>query len=106
MSARRTVLRGTSGLPLGPKARVTRQNLLDALAEVLACTPWHLVTVTDVAYTANTSPATFYQYFESLAEAVLELAAAAERSRRTMPEHLEMITGLLRFERRALAVRR
>jgi AcrR family transcriptional regulator len=42
--------------------------------ELLTTTPWRSVTVTDIARRARTSPATFYQYFGNVEEAMRVLA--------------------------------
>lgn len=53
---------------------MTRQRLLDATAELLSTTSWRSVKVTDIARQAGTSPATFYQYFGNVEEAIRVLA--------------------------------
>ena len=66
-----------SGRTLGPRAAETRQRLLDATEELLATRKLRDLRVIDVARRVGTSPATFYQYFEDLEAAVLELAERA-----------------------------
>jgi AcrR family transcriptional regulator len=66
-----------SGRTLGPRAAETRQRLLDATEMLLATRPLRELRVIDVARRAGTSPATFYQYFETLEDAVVRLAEAA-----------------------------
>lgn len=90
---------------LGPRARATRRALLDAVAALLESTAWRALTVRDVARAADSSPAAFYQYFPTLDDAVLELARTLERAGTSLPEHLELVAGLLRFERAGLAAR-
>src|SRR5262245_10933731 len=79
-----------SGRELGPRALQTRQRLLDATAELLAARSVRDVSVVDIARTAGTSPATFYQYFKDVSEATLRLA---EQAADEMPEMLDIITG-------------
>ena len=71
-----------SGRELGPRAAETRRRLLDATEELLAERPLRELRVIDVARRVDTSPATFYQYFESLEDAVVHLA---ERATEDMP---------------------
>ena len=52
----------------------TRQRLLDCTEALLTSTPYRDITVTDIARAANTSPATFYQYFLDIESAVIALA--------------------------------
>ena len=63
----------TAGCP-GERGRQTRQRLLDATVELLATTSWRSVKVTDIARQAQTSPATFYQYFANVEQAIQVLA--------------------------------
>lgn len=79
-----------SGRALGPRALGTRKRLLDATAELLAEQSVRDIAVVDIARRAGTSPATFYQYFKDVSEAILRLAeqAAAE-----MPEIVALIDG-------------
>jgi AcrR family transcriptional regulator len=64
----------TNGRVPGQRGRQTRQRLLDATVELLTTTSWRSVKVTDIARRARTSPATFYQYFGNVEEAVRVLA--------------------------------
>lgn len=65
------------GRPLGPRALRTRTKLLEVTRELLAELPVRDVSVVEIARRAGTSPATFYQYFADVEEAVLELASDA-----------------------------
>lgn len=65
------------GRPLGPRALRTRQRLLEITQDLLAERSVRDVSVVEIARRAGTSPATFYQYFADVEEAVLELASAA-----------------------------
>jgi len=77
-----------SGRVVGPRGLQTRDQLLDALALLMAQRSVREIRVVDVARSVNTSPATFYQYFEDVDEAVLRLA---ERASADMPEILTLM---------------
>ena len=77
-----------SGRPLGPRALHTRQRLLDATRQLLRERSVRDISVVEIARIANTSPATFYQYFKDVAEATLKLA---EQAVEEMPELLARI---------------
>jgi AcrR family transcriptional regulator len=62
----------------GRRGRVTRQRLLDATDELLESTTYRDLKVVDIARSAGTSPATFYQYFADVEESVLALAEEVE----------------------------
>jgi AcrR family transcriptional regulator len=79
-----------SGRELGPRALQTRQKLLDATASLLGQQSVRDMSVVDIARTAGTSPATFYQYFKDVSEATLRLA---EQAADEMPEMLDIIAG-------------
>jgi AcrR family transcriptional regulator len=64
----------TDGRVPGRRGLATRQRLLECTAELLVATPWRSIKVIDIARQAGTSPATFYQYFANVEEAVLALA--------------------------------
>ena len=64
----------TDGRVPGERGRQTRQRLLEATVELLATTSWRSVKVTDIARQARTSPATFYQYFANVEQAIQVLA--------------------------------
>lgn len=66
-----------SGRPLGPRAQRTRQRLLDAASQLLDERGVREVSVVEIARSAGTSPATFYQYFKDVPEAMLRLAEQA-----------------------------
>jgi AcrR family transcriptional regulator len=76
------------GRPLGRRAQLTRRRLLDATYELLETQPIRDVRVVEVARKVGTSPATFYQYFRDVDEAVLVLADELE-------EEIEPIAELL-----------
>lgn len=62
------------GRALGKRGAATRRRLLDATASMLATQGVRDVRVVDIARSVGTSPATFYQYFRDVTEAVLALA--------------------------------
>jgi AcrR family transcriptional regulator len=62
------------GRRLGSRAQATRRRLLEATAELLETEGILDLKVVDVARKVGTSPATFYQYFANVEEAVLALA--------------------------------
>jgi AcrR family transcriptional regulator len=62
------------GRRLGRRAQQTRRKLLDATAELLATRGLLDLTVVEVARQVGISPASFYQYFHDVAEAVLALS--------------------------------
>jgi AcrR family transcriptional regulator len=64
----------TDGRVPGRRGRATRQRLLECTSELLTQTPWRSIKVIDIARQAGTSPATFYQYFENVEQAILVLA--------------------------------
>jgi AcrR family transcriptional regulator len=63
------------GRPLGKRGAQTRRRLLDATATLLETHGIRDLRVVDIARAVGTSPATFYQYFRDVEEAVLALAA-------------------------------
>ncbi len=62
------------GRPLGRRGAATRRRLLDATVELLASSGIRDLRVVDIARDVGTSPATFYQYFRDVEEAVLVLS--------------------------------
>src|SRR5580658_6646759 len=64
----------TDGRVPGRRGLATRTRLLECTAELLTSTPWRSIKVIDIARQAGTSPATFYQYFENVEQAILVLA--------------------------------
>jgi AcrR family transcriptional regulator len=79
-----------NGRELGPRARRTRERLLEATRALLSERSVRDVSVVEIARKASTSPATFYQYFKDVSEATLWLAEAAADE---MPAVLERIEG-------------
>jgi AcrR family transcriptional regulator len=64
------------GRALGRRGAQTRRRLLDATDELLETHGVRDLRVVDIARQVGTSPATFYQYFRDVEDAVLALAAA------------------------------
>jgi AcrR family transcriptional regulator len=72
--------RAVDGRVPGRRGLATRQRLLDHVGEMLAASSYRDLRVVDVARQAGTSPATFYQYFADVEEAVLALAGEVARA--------------------------
>jgi AcrR family transcriptional regulator len=68
------ILATTDGRVPGRRGRATRDRLLECTADLLTTTGWRSIKVIDIARQAGTSPATFYQYFENVEQAILVLA--------------------------------
>ena len=85
-----------SGRTLGPRALETRQRLLDATVELLDESSVRDISVVEIARKANTSPATFYQYFKDVGEATLRLA---EQAVEEMPALIELIDASWRGQK-------
>lgn len=62
------------GRALGRRGAQTRRRLLDCTAELLETHGIRDLRVVDIARAVGSSPATFYQYFRDVEEAVLALA--------------------------------
>jgi AcrR family transcriptional regulator len=62
------------GRALGKRGAATRRRLLDATARLLESHGVRDLRVVDIAREVGTSPATFYQYFRDVREAVLALS--------------------------------
>jgi AcrR family transcriptional regulator len=67
-------LRASDGRVPGRRGRATRDKLLSCTADLLEKSSYRDLKVIDIARCAGTSPATFYQYFNDVEAAVLELA--------------------------------
>jgi AcrR family transcriptional regulator len=67
-------VRATDGRVPGRRGIATRQRLLDCTHELLGKRAYRDIKVIDIAREAGTSPATFYQYFPDVEQAVLVLA--------------------------------
>jgi AcrR family transcriptional regulator len=69
-------LRAVDGRVPGRRGRATRDRLLKCTGELLEKTSYRDLTVIDIAGCAGTSPATFYQYFPGVEDAILDLAGS------------------------------
>jgi AcrR family transcriptional regulator len=67
-------VRAADGRVPGRRGIATRARLLGQTAKLLTTTRYRDVKVIDIAREAGTSPATFYQYFADVEQAVLALA--------------------------------
>ena len=76
----------TDGRVPGRRGLATRTRLLECTAELLAATPWRSIKVIDIARQAGTSPATFYQYFENVEQAILVMAEELMQGAGTLAE--------------------
>jgi AcrR family transcriptional regulator len=65
------------GRALGRRGALTRRRLLDATGQLLETRGLRDLRVVDIARAVGTSPATFYQYFRAVEDAVLVLAEEA-----------------------------
>jgi AcrR family transcriptional regulator len=72
-------LRATDGRVPGRRGQATRRKLLETTAALLETTSYRTIKVIDIAREAGTSPATFYQYFADVEQAVLVLAEEVAR---------------------------
>ncbi len=79
-----------SGRVLGPRARATRQKLLEATQALLDEQSLRDLRVSDIARRVGTSPATFYQYFKDVEDIVLCLAREASNEMTTI---IEIVDG-------------
>lgn len=90
MSLEAATLVDLSGRELGPRARSTRQKLLESTARQLEQQSLRELRVVDIARAVGTSPATFYQYFRDAEDAVLALAVQVTAE---VPAILALIDG-------------
>ena len=67
-------LRAADGRVPGRRGLATRQRLLDCTGVLLGQGSYRDIKVVDIARDAQTSPATFYQYFADVESAILALA--------------------------------
>jgi len=90
MSPRNKPIADISGRPLGARALNKRRLLLDATKGLLEACSLRDLRVADIARAVDTSPATFYQYFADVEDAVLHLSAEANEE---MPALLALFEG-------------
>ena len=79
-------LRASDGRVPGRRGRATREKLLSCTADILEKTSYRVLKVIDIARCAGTSPATFYQYFNDVEAAVLELAGKLQEEGASLVE--------------------
>jgi len=77
------------GRALGKRGAATRRRLLDATGDLLESNGLRDLRVVDIARAVGTSPATFYQYFRDVEEAVLALAEAVGEQAAPLAELLD-----------------
>jgi AcrR family transcriptional regulator len=77
------------GRALGRRGARTRRRLLDATAELLETHGIRDMRVVDIARSVGSSPATFYQYFRDVEEAVLALTQELGDGLTPLIAHLE-----------------
>jgi AcrR family transcriptional regulator len=77
------------GRSLGKRGAATRARLLQATGDLLESNGLRDLRVVDIARAVGTSPATFYQYFRDVEEAVLALAEAVGEQMAPVTEVLE-----------------
>ena len=65
--------RAADGRVAGRRGQATRQRLLDATRDAIGDGPYRDLTVVDISRRAETSTATFYQYFPDIESALLSL---------------------------------
>jgi AcrR family transcriptional regulator len=82
------VILDQTGRVLGPRAQTTRQRLLEATTGLLEEKSLRELRVADIARQVGTSPATFYQYFKDVEDAVLCLTRQASDEMPGLLEHL------------------
>ena len=90
MTSRIRPIADMSGRPLGSRALKKRRLLLDATKKLLEESSLRDLRVADIARAVSTSPATFYQYFGDVEDAVLQLSAEANEE---MPALLQLFDG-------------
>jgi AcrR family transcriptional regulator len=79
----------SDGRVIGARAHRTRRRLLDATAKLLEERGALGLRVVDITREVGTSPATFYQYFRDVQEAVLALAEAVGEQTAPLGELLD-----------------
>lgn len=93
MISRKHSIFDLTGRPLGARALEKRRQILDATRALLTERGLRELRVADIARSVDTSPATFYQYFSSVEDVVLHLAAAANED---LPALLALFEGAWR----------
>ena len=90
MSSQAQQIVDLSGRPLGARALEKRQRFLTATRELIQERSLRDLRVAEIARAVDTSTATFYQYFADVEDAVLHLAAQANKE---LPELLALFEG-------------
>ena len=86
--------------PSSPQVPDQARRVLEAAARCFAQNGFKSTTIDDIAREAGTSPATFYQYFKDVEDAVLLLAEQADDEMPALVEQLEAAwSGEDRLER-------
>ncbi len=80
------------GRPLGRRGAATRARLLAATAEQLRTEGLRDLRVVDIARRVGAAPATFYQYFRDVTEAVLALAEEVGEAAAPLGELVARVT--------------
>ncbi|MBV1900197.1 MAG: TetR/AcrR family transcriptional regulator [Kordiimonadaceae bacterium] len=83
------VLINKQGQAIGRKGEITRQRLMDAMAEMLERKPLREIRVAEIAETTSAAPSTFYLYFDDVEDAVLALIMETYQSNAEILEPLE-----------------
>lgn len=91
-------VRDRQGRVVGKRGLATRGRLLDALSGLVERAAWRRVTPIEVARTAGSSAATFYQYFEELEDAAIALAVRLDEAGGRFSDRLRIILCLLEIE--------
>lgn len=82
-----TQKQAADGRVIGVRARATRRRLLDQTAELLDRNGVLDLKVVDITRAIGASPATFYQYFTDVDDAILNLAEEAGEHERALVEY-------------------
>ncbi len=90
MTSRSEPIADLSGRPLGQRALHKRRLILDATRDLLSQRGLRELRVADIARAVPTSPASFYQYFSDVEDAVLQLAQEANAP---LPDLLALFEG-------------
>jgi AcrR family transcriptional regulator len=77
------------GRRLGRRAQATRRRLLDTTAGLLETRGLLDLTVVEIARQVGTSPASFYQYFQNVEEAVLALSDEIGEQLKELVPHVD-----------------
>lgn len=101
MSAPDRPIVAADGRAMGPRARATRQRLLDATEDLIERMGVRDVTVVDITRQIGAAPATFYQYFSDIDSSILALAEDAVDDVKSLLVHLDPVWSQPRDVERA-----